>query len=124
MKKQALGPNDWPLIKNYLMGGAAIGGSAALITSLLNHLNEIKSENENPLDKDTFKLIVKSPKKEEKENKISVLVKSGYSLKTIRVELAKTDLVCRNCHGKLHDCEKRKIPFCPKNSKDQDFNIS
>jgi hypothetical protein len=37
-------PRDSGLIRSYLLGGAALGGGAGLVTSLLNHLGSIKEE--------------------------------------------------------------------------------
>ena len=44
MLKAALTPRSQALIKNYLAGGAAIGGSAGLITSLVNYLQTLKAQ--------------------------------------------------------------------------------
>lgn len=61
MKKIALTPRSKQLITNYLAGGAALGGSGALITSLINYLNTLKSQtakNENEEDDNTLYLNV------------------------------------------------------------------
>ena len=60
---------------------------------------------------------------EEKENKISDLVKYGYSLTTIKKEINKCDCICSNCHSKLHNAEKRGKEFKPKMNKKQNFNV-
>jgi len=39
---------------------------------------------------------------EEKENAISHLVSNGYSIKKIESELKKCQVLCSNCHRKLH----------------------
>lgn len=44
MEKIALTPRSKELIKNYLIGGAAIGGSGALLTSLVNYINTLKQQ--------------------------------------------------------------------------------
>lgn len=44
MEKIALTPRSKELIKNYLVGGAAMGGSAALLTSLVNYINTLKEQ--------------------------------------------------------------------------------
>lgn len=44
MEKIALTPRSKELIKNYLVGGAAMGGSAALITSLINYISTLKQQ--------------------------------------------------------------------------------
>jgi len=67
MEKHALSPTDLDLIKKYLVAGASVGGSAALFTSLLNQLNDIKEQDKNPLDSNTLKLVVKNPNAAEKE---------------------------------------------------------
>ncbi len=38
----------------------------------------------------------------DKENEISVMVCQGNSLEKIAAEIAKCELVCRNCHAKIH----------------------
>lgn len=50
MEKIALTPRSKELIKNYLVGGAAMGGSAALLTSLINYINTLKQQA--PADKE------------------------------------------------------------------------
>lgn len=50
MEKIALTPRSKELIKNYLIGGAAMGGSAALLTSLINYINTLKQQA--PADKE------------------------------------------------------------------------
>lgn len=37
-----------------------------------------------------------------KENNISKMVSEGYSIKKIQDELKKCDVLCANCHRKLH----------------------
>lgn len=44
MEKIALTPRSQALIKNYLIGGAALGGSGALLTSLINYINTLKQQ--------------------------------------------------------------------------------
>lgn len=44
MKKIALNPTDLGTINKYLVGGAAVGGGAALVTSLMNYINTLKDE--------------------------------------------------------------------------------
>ena len=44
MKKIALSERNKDIIKNYLVGGAALGGSTALMTSLINYINSLKSQ--------------------------------------------------------------------------------
>jgi hypothetical protein len=44
MEKIALTPRSKELIKNYLLGGAAMGGSAALLTSLVNYINTLNQQ--------------------------------------------------------------------------------
>lgn len=44
MEKIALTPRSKELIKNYLLGGAALGGSGALLTSLMNYINTLKQQ--------------------------------------------------------------------------------
>ena len=44
MEKIALTPRSKELIKNYLIGGAALGGSGALLTSLVNYINTLKQQ--------------------------------------------------------------------------------
>lgn len=52
-----LSPRDLDLIRKYLMGGAALGGSAALVTSLNNHVNTLQQEQDNSSkDDDTIYL--------------------------------------------------------------------
>lgn len=71
MKKTALNATDLDLIKKYLTAGAAVGGSAALFTSLLNKLNDIKESETNPLEGHTLKLVVKDPKAKESGTKMA-----------------------------------------------------
>jgi hypothetical protein len=52
MKKIALTPRSKELIKNYLVGGAALGGSGALLTSLVNYLNTLKSQTKKDTDEE------------------------------------------------------------------------
>ena len=47
MQKIALTPRSKELIKNYILGGAALGGSGALLTSLVNYMKTLK-ENGDP----------------------------------------------------------------------------
>lgn len=49
-KHAVLSPQDVTMIQHYLMGGAALGGGAALVTSLLNHLKD--SQRASDFDKD------------------------------------------------------------------------
>lgn len=61
MKKIALTPRSKELIKNYILGGAALGGSGALLSSLINYINTLKAqtgEDENKEDDDTLYLNV------------------------------------------------------------------
>jgi hypothetical protein len=44
MEKIALTERSQQLIKNYLLGGAALGGSAALATSLVNYMKMLKAD--------------------------------------------------------------------------------
>lgn len=44
---------------------------------------------------------------QEKENCVSILVHSGYSLRRIKEEVAKCIILCANCHRKLHWEQKR-----------------
>ena len=46
---------------------------------------------------------------EDKELEISNLVVQGYGIKTIMVEVAKCDVLCHNCHAKLHWEEKQGV---------------
>lgn len=67
MKKQAMNPGDLELIKNYLLGGAALGAGAGAGTALLNQLNELKreaSEASTPR-KDVLKLTLRTPQSRE-----------------------------------------------------------
>lgn len=41
-----MNPADRELIKRYVLGGSALGGSAALVTSLINHLSTLEGERE------------------------------------------------------------------------------
>lgn len=50
MQKIALNERSLGLIKNYTAGGAALGGSAALLTSLVNYLKMLKSDADEPTD--------------------------------------------------------------------------
>lgn len=64
MKKIALTDRSQELIKNYLLGGAAAGGSAALLTSLANYLNMLKTDAEkDPATEDDDTLYVNMPTK-------------------------------------------------------------
>lgn len=78
MKKHALNSSDLDLIKNYLTAGAAVGGGAALFTSLLNKINDIKEEDENPLEAHTLKLKIKKP--EDKKPQIKMAADESSSL--------------------------------------------
>ena len=59
MIKRALTPEDTALIKHYLLGGAAIGGGAAAITSLLNHMKDIRASESYDKDEDDSTLKLK-----------------------------------------------------------------
>jgi len=52
MHKSAMTPEDMTLIKRYLVGGAALGGGAALVTSLLNHLQDSRRAADYDKDED------------------------------------------------------------------------
>ena len=39
---------------------------------------------------------------EKKEKEVTVMVHEGYSIKRIMVEIKKCDVLCSNCHRKLH----------------------
>jgi len=52
MEKIALTPRSKELIKNYLIGGAALGGSGALLTSLINYINTLKQQVPSDPDKE------------------------------------------------------------------------
>ena len=41
-----MNPADKELIRKYIVGGASVGGGAALVTSLLNHLSTLEAERE------------------------------------------------------------------------------
>jgi hypothetical protein len=61
MKKIALTPRSKELIKNYILGGAALGGSGALLSSLINYINTLKAQtadDENKEDDETLYLDV------------------------------------------------------------------
>jgi len=61
MEKIALTPRSQELIKNYLIGGAALGGSGALLTSLVNYIKTLKQQvpsDEEKEDDDTLYLNV------------------------------------------------------------------
>lgn len=62
MKKSALSNTDKDLIKRYILGGAGVGISAGAITSLLNHLNQLKEESspDTSLDDDVLRLQVRT----------------------------------------------------------------
>ena len=47
---------DKELIRNYLLGGAALGGGAALTTALVNYLKNLKGDNIDEEDDDTLKI--------------------------------------------------------------------
>lgn len=67
MKKIALTDRSQELIKNYLLGGAAAGGSAALLTSLANYLNMLKTDaSKDPTAEDDDTLYVNLPSKTDK----------------------------------------------------------
>lgn len=54
-KASALSPRDLELIRNFLVGGAALGGGVGLTTSLANHLKTLKSEqDDSSKDDDTI----------------------------------------------------------------------
>lgn len=65
MQKIALNERSQDLIKNYLMGGAALGGSAALLTSLANYLKMLKEEKTDKEDtsQDDDTLYINMPQK-------------------------------------------------------------
>lgn len=65
MKKKAMHPNDWQLIRSYLLGGAGIGAGAGLVTSLVNQVKDLKREadDDNALDKDVLTLNVRAQPK-------------------------------------------------------------
>lgn len=42
----------------------------------------------------------------EKEMSIAVIVRRSWSYKRLDAEIAKCDLLCRNCHAKLHRDER------------------
>lgn len=47
--------------------------------------------------------------KDSKEFEINILVHNGYSLERIKKEMEKCQIVCANCHRKLHYNQKRNI---------------
>lgn len=70
MQKIALNERSRQLIKNYLIGGAALGGSAALATSLLNYLKTLKDETAaEDSSKDDDTLYINMPQKTANDEK-------------------------------------------------------
>tara|TARA_R100001086_G_scaffold130709_1_gene67722 strand:- start:1092 stop:1343 length:252 start_codon:yes stop_codon:yes gene_type:complete len=43
-----------------------------------------------------------------KDNIISKMVASGYAIDTIQKEMAKCQIVCANCHRKIHYLDEKK----------------
>ncbi len=41
-------------------------------------------------------------KGKEKENEVSILVSNGYSIDKIKTEIKKCQVLCSNCHRKIH----------------------
>jgi acyl carrier protein len=68
MNKFAFTDKDNAIIRDWLLTGAGIGSGAAILTSLLNRLNELnqKQVDKNPLEKDTLKLFVKENEQQKK----------------------------------------------------------
>lgn len=58
MIKRSFTDSELETIKKYLLGGAALGGSAALVTSMVNYLNKIKRQNKETTDDDDDTLYV------------------------------------------------------------------
>lgn len=58
MIKRSFTDSELETIKKYLLGGAAVGGSAALVTSMVNYLNKIKRQNSETTDDDDDTLYV------------------------------------------------------------------
>lgn len=58
MIKRSFTDSEMETIKKYLLGGAALGGSAALVTSMVNYLNKIKRDNKEVTDDDDDTLYV------------------------------------------------------------------
>lgn len=51
-KANTINPRDLNLIRNYLLGGAALGGAAGVGTSLMNYINTLKKEQPSNADDD------------------------------------------------------------------------
>jgi hypothetical protein len=71
MEKIALTPRSKELIKNYLIGGAAIGGSGALLTSLINYINTLKQQVPDDTDKEDDDTLYLNVGKSANENESS-----------------------------------------------------
>jgi hypothetical protein len=71
MEKIALTPRSKELIKNYILGGAAIGGSGALLTSLINYINTLKQQVPNDTEKEDDDTLYLNVGKAAKENESS-----------------------------------------------------
>lgn len=61
--KQALSDVDKQLLQKYLVGGAALGGGTAVLTSMLNHWNQLSKERarQQSLDDDVLTVKVRRP---------------------------------------------------------------
>lgn len=122
-------PEEKQVIKKYLVGGAALGGGAALITSLLNYLQHLKNQNENSSADDDVVYVYKDDEAEKTASWLGTgtgiavgaasalatyaLIKKLYSkfrAKQAQEELDKAQHVFLDAHGykDVKDREKKK----------------
>lgn len=81
-EKQAISDVDKKLLQKYLVGGAALGGGTAVLTSMLNHWNQLSKERQRQksLDDDVLTVKVRRPDQPKQATVTGGLALSGGAL--------------------------------------------